>query len=205
MTLEKTAGRGLVGADKMIEAILGKLNTKNVLLGAGGLLGLGMVDNIAEELVDAAVDIGKTRYKSLNDPTWKELGKARLYGDYDDIARYTRGKEMLYDATYDKPLNLVFDQLGGALDKVQSNYADHFRKGKTEQAFEALRKTPEVSALGEAKAKMIFDQISAVAPDVIRNAPSTALSVMQSAIASDSTALRPDMIFNLARAQQSMN
>lgn len=204
--MDKKAGKGLgnVGG-QLVEALMPHLNMKNLAIGAGGLLGFGLLDNILEEVVDGTADIAKTRYKALNDPAWKEMGKARLYGDYDDIARYTRAKEMLYNATYDKPLNLVFDQLGGALDKVQSNYAKQFKQGDIEKAFSTLKGTPEVSALGEAKAKMLYEQVAKIAPDVVSKAPGTALSVLQSAVASDSTALRPDMIYNLARAQDALN
>ncbi len=207
MSLEKTSGGAgfTVAPAELIAALKNKIGMKGLMIGAGGLLGLGLVNNLLEETVDSAADIMKSRYKTVNDPTWKELGKAKLYGDYDDVARFTRAKEMLYSATYDKPLDLLSDQIGGALDKVQSNYAKQFRAGDLAEGFESLKGAPEVKALGEAKARMMYDQISKIAPDVIRGAPSTALSVFQSAIASDSTSLRPDLVANLAKAQHEMN
>ena len=71
-------------------------------------------------------------------------------------------------------------------------------------AFSGIENSKVVQNLGRDKARAIFDQISGVAPTVISRAPGVALSAMESAVASGSTSLRPELIKSLADAERSM-
>lgn len=74
----------------------------------------------------------------------------------------------------------------------------------TQEAFGQLAGSNVVQHLGEEKARAIFDQVSQIAPTVISRAPGVALSALESAVASGTTSLRPEIIKSLADAERSL-
>lgn len=172
-------------------------------LGGAGLTAL-VGGGIALTGANALFDILKTRYNALNRPTWDAQGQAKLFGENADTYSFVKGREMLYKGMYEIPFNVVNKEAAEFVDDAEALGSKLMTDYKLNQNFQRLTSSPEVQALGQAKARMLYDQMASLAPNVIRKAPTTALSAMQSAIAADSLALRPELIYNLARAESSL-
>lgn len=173
----------------------------NLLGVAAGSLAIG---GAAYAGLDALFDILRTRYLALNKPTWDAQGQARLFGENGDTYSYIKGQEALYKGMYDIPYSIAEKESKEFVDNAEKLMYDNWRNYKIDKNFQKLVGSPEVQALGQEKARAIYDQLGKLSPTVIRKAPNVALSVMQSAIASDSMALRPEVAYNLARAEGSL-
>lgn len=172
-------------------------------LGVGaGSLALG---GAAVAGFDALFEILKSRYMALNKPTWDAQGQARLFGENADTYSFVKGQEALYKGMYDIPYKIVEKESQEFVDDAQRLMYKNWEQYKLNDNFQKILGAPEVQALGQQKARALYDQLGKLAPDVIRKSPNVALSVMQSAIASDSMALRPEVVYNLARAQGSLS
>ena len=75
---------------------------------------------------------------------------------------------------------------------------------KLSKKFDLIKNDPSVQAMGEAKARALYSQVGKIAPDLVRKAPSAVLPAIQNALLTDSTGLRADYVYNMARAQQSL-
>lgn len=167
-------------------------------------LGLGAV-GLAEPIIDDVGDVVRDRYKDMNSPVWKAMGNTQLYSDYSNLADYQKRYEALLKLKYDKPVDIagsVGEDLVGTLGKGIKDTANEY---KTRRAFDVIQNSPQVRALGQEKARQIFDQVAALSPNVIRNAPNVALSIMNDAIMTDSTALRPELANQLTRASSELS
>ena len=180
-----------------------KFAAPNNLLGiAAGSLALGGASYAG---LSALADILRTRYLALNKPTWDMQGQARLFGENADTYSYVKGQETLYKGMYDIPYAIAEKESKEFVDDAESMAYNNWRNYKIRNNFGQLVNSPEVQALGQEKARQLYMQMGKLVPDVIRKAPNVALSVMQSAIASDSQALRPEVVYNLARAQGALS
>lgn len=209
------AGKAFAGSTGITKAFLpeageqagkGMLNwaMKHPMLTAGGF-GLGATAlNALEAGAEDVSDVIKKRYLAMNDPTWAAMGQAQLYGQNDPLQQFIKQREAIYKLKYDMPVDLAGQAAGGLMGELGSGLKGMLTGGGQSAAFNSISQTPQVQALGRAKAQQIFDQVAALAPNVVTKAPGVALSVMDSAIASGSTALRPELASSLTQAAEKL-
>lgn len=141
--------------------------------------------------------------KSLGDPKVKMPGLGLGLGVGAGIA----GEAILDDIgdvlkqKYISESRPAWEQAG--LAPLQEQAAAEAAAG-VEEAFGQIQGSNVVQHLGEEKAKAIFDQVSNIAPTVVSKAPGVALAALESAVASGTTSLRPEIIKNLADAERSL-
>ena len=194
----KTAG----AVDKAIER-----------LSAGGaalpILGLGAALAGANVVGSASDTVGKIitdRYQKMNEPTWQALGQSNLYQNNPELINYQKAQEALLKLKYEKPVDIGSNLIENAIGGVGSNMATMLEQSKAQNAFNQISSSPIVQALGEEKAKAIYNQLTAIAPKLVRKAPGTALSVMANSMDNGGQAtIDPNMAMNLARAAGELN
>lgn len=156
-------------------------------------------------LVNQGADYLKKRFLALNTPTWEMQGQAKMWGKDGGTVRYVRGQEALTKGMYEMPYELVKQRFLDQGNKILDLPEDAYKKYKLNQKFNEIKNDPSVQAMGQAKARALYSQVAKLAPDVIRKAPSAAIPAMQNAILTDSSGLRADYVYNMTRAQQSLN
>lgn len=192
------AGAGL--ASKLFGSMAGDASG-----GLGSLAGTLAAVALAEPIVDNLSGLAIERYKNINTPTWQAMGANQLYGDYLGLIEFQRRNEALMKLKYDKPVEVGGELAGEAVKEIGRSMKGVSNDYKATRAFDMIENTPQVRALGKEKARQIFDQVAALSPNVIRKAPNVALSIMNDAIMTDSTALRPETAQNLARASSELS
>lgn len=167
----------------------------------GGLAGAAAIYALANN----AADFAKQRWMALNMPTWRAQGEAKAWGKNGGTLRYVKGQEKLTDALFDAPLDLAKDRFTAAGNAVLDMPGDAYKQYKLSKKFDAIKNDPSVQAMGEARARELYKQIGKVSPDLVRKAPSAVIPAIQNALMTDSTGLRADYIYNMARAEQSLH
>ena len=166
----------------------------------GGLGGAAAIYALSNNIFDLA----KQRWLALNKPTWNAQGEAKAWAQNGGTRRYVMGQEKINEAMFDTPIDLVKNRvtdLGNSLFDMPGKAYDQYKLSKK---FDLIKNDPSVQAMGEAKARALYSQVGKIAPDLVRKAPSAVLPAIQNALLTDSTGLRADYVYNMARAQQSL-
>ncbi len=173
----------------------------------GGMAAIGATVaglSLFDEIADTAGNIFEHRYKTMNNPIWEAMGKHELYTDYDNMAQHIRQQEAKYKMKYDMPINIMEHAGKGFSDYAGGQFAgagSSFTEGlKGNRAFQQIASSAEVRAMGKIRAKQLYDQVSAISPGLVRRNPNIALSIIQNANATGSTAMSADTAKNLAQA-----
>lgn len=149
-------------------------------------------------------DVFKQRYLALNEPSWKMQGEAKMYGAQGGTVAYVKGRETLYKGMFDIPYDVVKDRVQNTANSILDIPGKAVDRYRAEQAFDAIKDDPAVITLGKDKARILFREASAFAPDITRKAPHSVLPMIQSTLMTDSMSIRPEMVLNLARADGEM-
>lgn len=152
-------------------------------------LGLGLAGAaVASPIIDDIGDILKEKYRVTNKDVWEALGKAKLYDEMGPALAGIKAKEVMFGDPVEEAVKSIIGTAGPSKEEV----------------FQQIAATPEIKALGEENAKIIFDQLQSLAPKTISKAPSIVLPIIQTALDTGSLAIRPEMAANLIKAEQSL-
>ena len=109
---------------------------------------------------------------------------------------------------YELPVDLMAHSGRGMLSTagsgILSGGASFGSQGRLDAALKGLSGAYEYKALGDNKARQIFNQVSSIAPNLIEKNPSVALSVMQNVATTGSTMMTPDIAQKLVAAEKAL-
>ena len=143
----------------------------------------------------------RDRFTAMRRPSWDIMGQARAFGDHGGSMRYVRGQEALLKGMYEIPYDIVKNRATMIADSVLDRPGKMYNKYKLNQAFDKIKDDPSVRAMGVNRARDMYMDIGALAPDVVRKAPGTVIPAVQNAIMTDSIGLRPDFVSGIGKAQ----
>ena len=185
---------------------LSELGTNGALSTVAPLIALGGVASAASGGANTVANLVADRYKNMNEPTWKAMGESKLYQENPELVNYQKAQEALMKLKYEKPVDIGSNLAEKAIGGMGSNMSGMLEEARARNAFNQISGSPIVQALGEDKARNIYDQLSAIAPGLIRKAPGTALSVMTRSMDEGGQAtIDPNMAMQLTRAAGELN
>lgn len=155
---------------------------------------------VAREIADFA----KQRWLAINKPSWEAQGQAKMWGQEGGAKRYALGQETFTKALFEAPADLMKDRFTSLGNKVLDMPGEAYNRYKVAKKFDEIKNDPSVQAMGEAKARALYKQVSSLAPDIVRKAPSSVLPAIQNALLTDSTGLRADYIYSMTKAHQAL-
>lgn len=194
------------GEHKMTRPTFNKRAFNAAHAGAIGLSGLTLAGVLAlDNVVDDVGDVVKQKYVAQSKPAWDAAGQAELMGNYGSLYRSTRAKEMMYNMMFDTP-ETVLQSSGKTLGESLVRNAMGAPAGlDSTKLVASLASSPEVRAVGKARARGLMKEVVALAPNITAAAPSIALPILQTAIDSGSMSLRPEMLKTLIDSENKYN
>lgn len=188
--------------NSLISGLTKYVNDNGLAGPALGLAGLATAGSIASGGGNEVAKIISDRYQKMNEPTWKAMGEAKLYQDNPELINYQKAQEALLKLKYEAPITVGTDIAEKAIGGLGSNVAGMLEEAKARNAFDQISSSPIVQALGKEKARNIYDQLTAIAPQLVRKAPGTALAVMARSMdeGAGAATIDPNMAMSLTRS-----
>lgn len=155
-------------------------------------------------IVKELADYFKKRWLAINEPSWKAQGEAKMWGQQGGAKRYALGQETFTKALFEAPADLAKERFISLGNKILDMPGDAYDRYKVAKKFDEIKNDPSVQAMGEAKARALYNQVARLSPDVVRKAPGSVLPAIQNALLTDSTGLRADYIYSMTKAHQAL-